>query len=80
MTAPNRGSISRPKDRQKQLDAARLDWKDATGDVPVPYLGGKPPFLTDERLVCVCDDDFGYWELRTAFWKGSAPDYTQHYR
>ena len=36
----------------------------------MPYLGGKPPFLTDERLVCVSADDFGYWELKDRFLEG----------
>ncbi len=34
-----------------------------TGDGTVPYLGARPAFLPDDRLVCVSDDDFGYWEL-----------------
>jgi len=35
-----------------------------TGDGTVPYRGAQPPFLPPESLVCVCDGDFGYWELR----------------
>lgn len=35
-----------------------------TGDGTVPYEGAVPPFLAAENLVCLADDDFGYWELR----------------
>jgi hypothetical protein len=35
-----------------------------TGDGTVPYEAAVPPFLGAENLVCVADDDFGYWELR----------------
>ncbi len=38
-----------------------------TGDGTVPYEGAVPPFLAAENLVCVADDDFGYWELRDRF-------------
>ena len=48
------------------------DWvgKVQTGDGTVPYLGAKPSFVAPERLVCVCDDDFGYWELKDRFLEG----------
>ena len=35
-----------------------------TGDGTVPYESALPSFLRAEDLVCVTDDDFGYWELR----------------
>jgi pimeloyl-ACP methyl ester carboxylesterase len=38
--------------------------KTQTGDGTVPYLGAQAAFLRVEKLVCVCDDDFGYWELK----------------
>lgn len=38
-----------------------------TGDGTVPYEGAVPPFLKAENLVCLTDDDFGYWELRDRF-------------
>ncbi|MHB8522815.1 MAG: hypothetical protein ACYDH9_18925, partial [Limisphaerales bacterium] len=44
--------------------------KTQTGDGTVPYLGAKAPFLTEDKLVCVCSDDFGYWELKDRFLEG----------
>jgi len=35
-----------------------------TGDGTVPYFGAKPKFLPLEKLVCVSDKEFGYWEIR----------------
>ena len=35
-----------------------------TGDGTVPYEAAVPPFLGADNLVCLADDDFGYWELR----------------
>ncbi|MGD8318852.1 MAG: alpha/beta fold hydrolase [Gemmatimonadota bacterium] len=35
-----------------------------TGDGTVPFEGAVPPFLALESLVCLEDDDFGYWEIR----------------
>lgn len=35
-----------------------------TGDGTVPYEAAVPSFLGAENLVCLCDDDFGYWEVR----------------
>ncbi len=35
-----------------------------TGDGTVPYEGAVPAFLDADNLVCLEDDDFGYWELR----------------
>jgi hypothetical protein len=34
-----------------------------TGDGTVPYLGACPTFLKTEQLVCVCPDDYGFWEV-----------------
>jgi pimeloyl-ACP methyl ester carboxylesterase len=41
---------------------AEQPWE--TGDGTVPYAGARSRFIPLEKLVCVCDDDFGYWELR----------------
>jgi len=38
----------------------------------VPYLGAQAAFLKTEKLVCVCDDDFGYWELKDRLLEGVA--------
>ncbi len=35
-----------------------------TGDGTVPYFGARASFIPLDHLVCVCDGDFGYWELR----------------
>ncbi len=52
-------------------DERRNDWGSAdprerrrTGDGTVPLRGAIPPFLDENRLVCVTPHDFGYWELR----------------
>ena len=42
------------------VEASRED----TGDGTVPYRGARPAFLPQDALVCVTDDDFGYWEIR----------------
>jgi len=49
-------------------------WRDRidTGDGTVPYLGAQAAFLKTEKLVCVCDDDFGYWELKDRLLEGMA--------
>ena len=33
-----------------------------TGDGTVPFLGACPTFLERRNMVCLCPDDFGYWE------------------
>jgi pimeloyl-ACP methyl ester carboxylesterase len=45
-------------------------WKDPdkanqrlTGDGTVPFEGAIPKFLALENLICVTQDDFGYWEV-----------------
>ncbi|MCG3124064.1 MAG: hypothetical protein GIKADHBN_02505 [Phycisphaerales bacterium] len=35
-----------------------------TGDGTVPFEGAVPGFLDRSNLVCVCPDDYGYWELQ----------------
>jgi pimeloyl-ACP methyl ester carboxylesterase len=49
-------------------------WRDQvnTGDGTVPYLGAQAAFLKTDKLVCVCDDDFGYWELKDRLLEGVA--------
>ena len=34
-----------------------------TGDGTVPYMGARCSFISTNEVVCVCDDDFGYWEI-----------------
>jgi hypothetical protein len=34
-----------------------------TGDGTVPYLGARSRFIPVEKVICVTEDDFGYWEL-----------------
>jgi pimeloyl-ACP methyl ester carboxylesterase len=34
-----------------------------TGDGTVPYEGASCAFIPENEVVCVCDDDFGYWEV-----------------
>lgn len=35
-----------------------------TGDGTVPYPGAGASFIPVEKIVALCDGDFGYWELR----------------
>lgn len=44
-------------------DGADAAARSRTGDGTVPFLGAQPAFLAPENLVCVCPDDFGYWEV-----------------
>ena len=55
LASKDRGNAWKPAAWQGQVD---------TGDGTVPYLGAQAAFLKTEKLVCVCDDDFGYWELK----------------
>jgi pimeloyl-ACP methyl ester carboxylesterase len=50
------------------------DWKGKvlTGDGTVPFEGAIPSFLSEENLVCVSDDDFGYWEFKDRLLEGVA--------
>lgn len=41
-----------------------------TGDGTVPYLGARTSFVPTERVVCVSDADFGYWELADRLMNG----------
>ncbi|MBC8009496.1 MAG: alpha/beta fold hydrolase [Burkholderiales bacterium] len=34
-----------------------------TGDNTVPYAGARCAFIPPEQVVCLCPDDFGFWEL-----------------
>lgn len=34
-----------------------------TGDNTVPYLGARCAFIPPEQVVCLCPEDFGFWEL-----------------
>ena len=54
------GYPSGSKDEHGFITARPVD----TGDGTVPYEAAVPPFLGVENLVCLADDDFGYWELR----------------
>lgn len=51
------------KDRENGWSELPPERRVLTGDGTVPYRGAQPPFLPPESLVCVCDSDFGYWEL-----------------
>ena len=35
-----------------------------TGDGTVPLYGALPKFLSEERIICVTPDDYGYWEIQ----------------
>jgi len=59
----------KPEFDLKSADRKNL-WKDQdpasrilTGDATVPYLGARCSFIPVEQIVCVRDNDFGYWEL-----------------
>ena len=64
-------------DRRNGYPAGRVDDRGRnvppteTGDGTVPYEGARPAFLGPEKLVCVTDDDFGYWELRDRALEGA---------
>ncbi len=38
------------------------DWR-LTGDGTVPFEGAVPPFLSEDKLVLISPDDYGFWEL-----------------
>lgn len=44
-----------------EADPAR---RKLTGDGTVPFEGAVPSFLSEENLVCITPDDFGYWEVQ----------------
>lgn len=37
-------------------------WRN-TGDGTVPFEGAVPPFLSEDQLVLITPDDYGFWEL-----------------
>lgn len=45
-----------------QPPATGPDERFHTGDGTVPFDGAVPAFLAPENLVCLTNDDFGYWE------------------
>lgn len=42
-----------------------------TGDGTVPYLGARPTFVPVNQLICVSDEDFGYWEIKDRVLEGT---------
>ncbi|HAV63352.1 MAG TPA: hypothetical protein DCY13_13425 [Verrucomicrobiales bacterium] len=71
-----RGADGRPafdlasKDRSNDWKVRNWRGKVNTGDGTVPYLGARPEFIPVNELVCVSDDDFGYWELKDRLLEG----------
>lgn len=61
-------SAERLNDWDGEDDGTRLN----TGDGTVPLAGAIPPFLDENRLVCLVPSDFGYWELRDRVLSGLA--------
>jgi pimeloyl-ACP methyl ester carboxylesterase len=45
-----------------------LPWE--TGDGTVPYAGARASFIGTDNIVCVSDQDFGYWEIRDRLLEG----------
>lgn len=45
-----------------------LPWE--TGDGTVPFAGARASFIGPDNIVCVCDADFGYWEIRDRLLEG----------
>jgi len=43
-----------------------------TGDGTVPFLGALPAFIPKNELVCLSDNEFGYWELADRVLEGPA--------
>jgi hypothetical protein len=51
-------------DRKNEWSAYKIDSRTPnTGDGTVPYAGASCAFIPENEVVCVCDDDFGYWEF-----------------
>ena len=50
----------------RENDWSPKDWQGRTntGDGTVPYHGARANFIPTEEVVCVSDNDFGYWELK----------------
>lgn len=51
------------EDRKNEWDNPDPTLKHLTGDGTVPFDAAVPAFLDLENVVCVSDDDFGYWEI-----------------
>lgn len=54
----------RGAERRNEWDSDIAGDRRDTGDGTVPLAGAIPPFLDEERVVCVTPGDFGYWEIR----------------
>jgi hypothetical protein len=52
------------KDRENRWQSSDPAERRLTGDGTVPYEGAVPPFLSEDRLVCVTPGDYGYWEVQ----------------
>jgi pimeloyl-ACP methyl ester carboxylesterase len=54
----------RSADRQnKWATGATAAERRETGDGTVPFAGAIPKFLSEENIICVTPDDYGYWEV-----------------
>ena len=56
--------ILQSTDRDNQWHSLEEEKRRLTGDGTVPYEAAIPPFIPEDRLVCVTPDDYGYWELQ----------------
>ncbi|MGD0886223.1 MAG: alpha/beta hydrolase [Thermodesulfovibrionales bacterium] len=50
-------------DRQNKWGDSDPSQQRLTGDGTVPYEGAVPKFLSEQNLVLVTPDDYGYWEI-----------------
>jgi pimeloyl-ACP methyl ester carboxylesterase len=57
-----------PRDDVASNEENELPWE--TGDGTVPYAGARASFIGADNIVCVCDADFGYWEIRDRLLEG----------
>jgi len=55
------------KDEWQEGNSSKRDKLRLTGDGTVPYEGAIPPFLTEDNLVLVTPDDYGFWEVQDKF-------------
>ncbi len=60
------------RDRVNLLDDDDPALRVQTGDGTVPYKGARCGFVPTEKIVCVRDDDFGYWEVGDRLLEGAA--------
>ena len=51
-------------DRQNKWDDSDPSQQHLTCDVTVPYEAAIPKFLSEQNLVLVTPDDYGYWEIQ----------------